>query len=530
MIDMLSRFHFARATTLFFLLSGVVHAEDTAPPRCKYVQVARLPLRYAGPSLDPAIEGSINGTPAIMLVSTGVDRTYLTMTAALRHKLKLGLGNFRLSGTGGTSSVYKTDVTEFSVGALGGGAMQMNVVADSASPPAYDAILGAAFLMQADLEIDLAEKRLRFFRPVDCDHVTFNIWKEDNTVSVPLYDARRDYSDNLHFKATVNGTELDASINTGAKHSYLTASGAARLGIRANSPGMVRLPNVTGFGNEAAAAWSTPVRTVQIGDETIQNGSLDVIYSRGRETEDLVLGQDFLRTHRVLFALAQKKLYLSYRGGSVFTRDAGLPPWVSEEAENGNADAQLVLANRFANGYGVPRDAAQARTWLEKAAAAGQPHANMQLGLQLLRANQVAAAVPKLRAALDLLPSDKYLPLWLYLARVRNGEAELAQQELASSYMASKEEVWPEPVARFYLGKLDADGLLTHARYADNEQQRHVLACMAKDYMGSWYDAHGDKARTASLRDAWNNECKTVADAAGSSRTVPAQQGATGKE
>jgi TPR repeat protein len=279
------------------------------------------------------------------------------------------------------------------------------------------------------------------------------------------------------------------------------------------------LPNVTGIGNEAAAAWSTPVRTVQIGDETIQNGSLEIIYSRGRETEDLVLGQDFLRTHRVLFALAQKKLYLSYRGGSVFTRDAGLPPWIREEAENGNADAQYALVNRYANGYGVPRDAAQARTWLEKAAAAGQPNANMQLGMLLLRTNQVAAAVPKLRAALDLLPSDKYLPLWLYLARVRNGEAELAQQELASSYMASKEEVWPEPVARFYLGKLDADGLLTHARYADNEPLRHALTCSAKDYMGSWYEARGDKARSASLRDAWNKECKTVTDAAGSSKS-----------
>jgi lipoprotein NlpI len=166
-----------------------------------------------------------------------------------------------------------------------------------------------------------------------------------------------------------------------------------------------------------------------------------------------------------------------------------------------------VLAGRYASGNGVPRDPAQARRWLDKAAAAGQPNAVAQLGEFLLRSKQVAAAVPKLRAALDLLPSDKYLPLWLYLARVRNGEAELARQELASSYMASKEDKWPEPIARFYLGKLDGDGLLANAARADDEPQRRARACAAKKYMGAWYDAHGDQARAAPLQSAWSNEC-----------------------
>ena len=36
-----------------------------------------------------AIEGTINGTPATMLVDTGADAFYLTMTAVLRRKLTL---------------------------------------------------------------------------------------------------------------------------------------------------------------------------------------------------------------------------------------------------------------------------------------------------------------------------------------------------------------------------------------------------------------------------------------------------------
>jgi len=34
-----------------------------------------------------------------------------------------------------------------------------------------------------------------------------------------------------------------------------------------------------------------------------------------------VLGADFLKSHRVLFAMAQRRIYLSYEGGPVFCSD-----------------------------------------------------------------------------------------------------------------------------------------------------------------------------------------------------------------
>jgi len=53
--------------------SARVHAEDT-PPKCTYVEVASLPIHYVGEGLEPAVDGTINGTPAMMLIDTGCYR------------------------------------------------------------------------------------------------------------------------------------------------------------------------------------------------------------------------------------------------------------------------------------------------------------------------------------------------------------------------------------------------------------------------------------------------------------------------
>jgi hypothetical protein len=40
--------------------------------------------------------------------------------------------------------------------------------------------------------------------------------------------------------------------------------------------------------------------------------------SRGIGRVDVVLGADFLRAHRILFAMSQHRLYMSYLGGDPF--------------------------------------------------------------------------------------------------------------------------------------------------------------------------------------------------------------------
>jgi TPR repeat protein len=53
--------------------------------------------------------------------------------------------------------------------------------------------------------------------------------------------------------------------------------------------------------------------------------------------------------------------------------------WFRLSAEQGNPQAQSNIGVLYANGWGVERNPAQARTWMEQAAAAGDAYAKRWL-------------------------------------------------------------------------------------------------------------------------------------------------------
>ncbi|WP_198115803.1 retroviral-like aspartic protease family protein [Massilia rhizosphaerae] len=494
-----------RAAFALVLLAGpgLVHADDDVK-RCTYINVADLPIRYTGQDLVPAVDGTINGTPAVMLVDTGAPQTALTMNGATRRDLGLFMTGRWIEGIGGSSRLYITRLKDFSVGrARSARRMELNVIGSTSFTPAFDAILGAPFLLQMDLELDLRAKRMKFYRPRDCDKTLLLLWKEA-TVVLP-FESSRDSSPNPHFTVMVNGKEMDAVIDSGSHRSVMMLAAAKRAGIDVNGPGAVRMGDVGGVGTDRAAYWIAPVKTVQFGDETIRNVEIGVVDAQGASDTDLLLGQDFLRAHRVLFAMSQEKLYIAYLGGDVFTRGTGLEPWMRAEADAGNADAQYALATIYGKGRGVARDPLQADLWLKMAAERGQPNANLLLGRRQMLAGHLDTAIPQLRRALDQLPADRLGPLWLYIARVGHGEADLARTELEAALKQQKEDDWPAPIADFYLGKTTAAHLLDEA--GKEAKLARARTCMAEAYMAEWHDARGEAAEAGALRATVRTNC-----------------------
>lgn len=491
------------------VLASAARADEA--PRCTYVQVAKLPMRYVGENLAPAVDGTIDGTPATMLVDTGAFDTQLTMNGANRRGLNLHMTGRFVAGIGGRSRLYSVRLKDFTVGpAHSPRRIEVYVIGTANITPAFDGIVGAPFLLQTDLEIDLRAKQMRFFRPRDCEHAELMLWDQD-TIAIPFAHSA-DRSPNPHFSVTVNGKALDAMIDTGAHHSTLTRGAAKRAGIDVDGPGVRRLGSVVGVGAERAPLWSTRVKTVTIGSETISDAELGIIDSRGSASADIYLGQDFLRTHRVLFAMSQEKLYIAYLGGQPFTRSDKLEPWMRAEADAGNPDAQFTLANMYGGGRSVERDPLQAKEWLAKAAANGQPHANLVLARREMLAGHPAEAIPRLRAALEQLPADRIGPLWLYIARVRNGEAALAQSELQATLKRQDDDDWPAPIAEFYLGKRDAAGLLGSA--AREPAFARARTCAADNFMAEWHAARGEQRQADALLASRRVLCGTPAPAA----------------
>jgi hypothetical protein len=143
-------------------------AQAAEPAKCRYTPIGKLPLRYSGPSLEITTDGTINGTPAELLVDTGASQTFLTPTGTERRGIRKYATGRRTMGIGGTAPLYASIVNEFIVGPVRAGRSNMPVVSSFGYTPSYDGILGAPFLFQTDMEISLATKELTFFVPENC--------------------------------------------------------------------------------------------------------------------------------------------------------------------------------------------------------------------------------------------------------------------------------------------------------------------------------------------------------------------------
>src|SRR5215471_8620049 len=85
-------------------------------------------------------------------------------------------------------------------------------------------------------------------------------------------------------------------------------------------------------------------------------------------------------------AVAQYELGQRYRQGIDVPRDAAeAVKWYQRAAEQGYAEAQYNLAVAYRHGAGVARDDAEAVRWYRKAAEQGDAPAQVNLGLQYAR-------------------------------------------------------------------------------------------------------------------------------------------------
>lgn len=497
------RLHLLAVAATLATIATPLYAASDAAPRCAYHKVANLPLHYTGPNLNLTIAGRINGAPAPMLIDTGSTLSMLTAAGAARHGLTPMPSAERMRGAGGSIRMSSARVREFRAGSSAIFNERIRI-ADDGHVHAHDAQLGAQFLYQTDLELSLATKELRFFKPVDCDDTFLGYW-DPEAVVIPFSTSA--WTPHVPvFKVTLNGKELTAAIDTSIPITLMTREAAKRIGLEMNAPGMTRVDDAVGIGSHRMARWSTTIESLHIGREQIGNAEVGVVDVEGIAA-DLLLGTDFLRAHRVLISMRQKNIYLSYVGGPPLGQLRRIEPWLLQEAEDGNGDAQLAVGRMHARGQGAARDPAQARTWIDRAAASGNPRAQLMVGQRLQYEGNYAQAIGQLRAALDRLPEERMGALWLYAARMHSGETDLARRELDTTFARDSIGRWPRPIADFYLGKLDEARLLALAR--EDDKQARTRTCQAKQFIAEGHRIAGDPARARQVKEQ-ASECRPV--------------------
>jgi predicted aspartyl protease len=298
--------------------------------QCVIEKIGDIPLE--GGRFRPVVTALINGKPARLIVDTGSFLTILFPSSVA----KLGLTahvmpGMKTYGVGGASADATVNVDRLELGGVTGRNINLMVTGGSKHWDA-DGLIGAGFLLQSDLEFDMANRRLRFFKPQGCrgDQVVY--WNAPYAVA-PLIPTQ---GKSLEVQVLVNGRPVRAEIDSGSPQSTLIPDAAARAGVTRTDPTVKPNGAITGLGSQKIPNYVGHFETFAFGDEVIHNANLNiaemfkgdsdqVIGSRLAvpviDTVQMLLGADFLNAHRVYVAESQHRIYVSYAGGVVFATD-----------------------------------------------------------------------------------------------------------------------------------------------------------------------------------------------------------------
>jgi predicted aspartyl protease len=309
-------------------LAGSAAAEEK---RCQLQTVGEMDVGVEGGAITT--QAQIDGKPVRMIVDTGAFGTLLFENEARKLGLVLRRTGAIAYGVGGGSDVYSVRVKEFRLGSLS--ERDADLVVTGQTLGGVQGVVGAKFLLQADVEFDLPHGKIRFFRPHGCvgDQVVY--WGEAYAAApmIPTPD------DRIVIQVRVNGAPIVAQMDTGASSSLLTTGAAAKIGVRPGSPGFVSGGPAHGLGRALTPVSLGRFASFSFGEETIKNAELGVsdLFAADKTTQlgtrvpapvsdqpQMLLGADFFRSHRVFIAREQHRVYATYEGGPVFR--AGPPP------------------------------------------------------------------------------------------------------------------------------------------------------------------------------------------------------------
>jgi predicted aspartyl protease/tetratricopeptide (TPR) repeat protein len=449
---------------LFVGLCVAWSAPVLAETKCKVAQFARFPVTMDGPRATVPVK--INGKDTRIWLDSGAFFNFMPKAKAVELGLTtepLPVG-FTVSGIGGSFTPELATVRDF--GILGVELHHMQFVVGGSDPG--NGFLGANFLGVWDTEFDLAKGTVNLFKESGCNHVSLAYWGAGMAVG----DARLLSPDNandhhIYVEVVINGHPLRAILDTGAPDTIVSRHAAQRAGIDLTSPTVVASMRMSGVGSRARPSWIARTQTISIGGEEIRNSPIRVIDEDGVGSSDMLLGVDFLISHHVLVSQTQRRMFLTYNGGPVFsvTTDAEIGHMETRAENMGGMEKahDLKTADEFAGrGSGrltrgdYPGAIADYSEAIKLAPARTDLLADRARAY--IRTGQRDRAAKDIDAALALAPADHRLLTRRAQMRLARGDraGALADTEAAAKTVP-KGSLDVMPVAMLYerLGKAD---------------------------------------------------------------------------
>ncbi len=312
-------------------------ASAQAPPpkpasTCKIGLVGEMKVEFR--RNRPTITGAINGQPVRVLIDTGAFASMLFTAKARELHLPLRpVNGLRLSGAGGVSEANSAVLDELEVAGVTRHGFNI-LVAGEGGARDTDMIMGQDVFGRFDLEFDLKHNALRLLTLSGCDDDQAAYWVNGAYSMAPMLDGPRD---KIYIHVKLNGHTLRAELDSGAQTSVATLRAAQVASVPLTDSDIVG----RGIGAEKLQNKLGTLDTFTVGDETIKSTKLRFsdlfsaavfentgshIGARPDDLPEMLLGADFLKSHRVLISRSRKRVYFSYEGGPVFDIYRPQPP------------------------------------------------------------------------------------------------------------------------------------------------------------------------------------------------------------
>ncbi len=305
-------------------------ASAVAQAECRLARVAEWPVRMDGRYI--VVDGEVSGRKVGVMLDTGAMRTVMMRVSAVRLGLpRQPAPGVRMVGIGGETQVESTTVPELRIGDAARKNWSMLVAGEQDPVGAFDIVLGEDFLSKFDVEFDVPHAAIRLFEPTGCEKTSLSYWSRD--ASAIDIERVSDVKPEVVLEVEVNGKRVPATLDSGAAATTIDLRFAKEVGVTPASPGSSPAGKWGGIGSRKESTWVGTFASFVVGGERIRDARIffldfehDSTYSTigsrlGRPVQarnPVLLGADFLRSHRVLVAHSQSAMYFSYAGGTVF--------------------------------------------------------------------------------------------------------------------------------------------------------------------------------------------------------------------
>jgi tetratricopeptide (TPR) repeat protein/predicted aspartyl protease len=386
------------------------------------------------------IDTKINHQDVRLVVDSGAFFSLISAATAEELKLKLGPApfGFSLQGVGGTTQPSVATAKIFTIANVDIPNVEF-LVGGSEVGSGSSGLLGQNFLVNWNVEYDLAKGAIRLFRDTDCSKQFLAYWDLQNQQPITVTNIEKVTPRYPHAigHAFINGEKIKVLFDSGASRSLLSLKAAARAGVKIDSPGVIEGGLTGGIGRNMVMSYIAPFASFKFADgEEIKNARLRVA-DLDIGMADMLIGADFFLSHRIFVANTQDKLYFTYNGGPVFDLRTTPKPAASDQAPGASAQTADAKPQESKSNppLGVPEDAAAlARRGTASAGRGDDEHALEDLtravelspnnpdylyerGQVLLRRNEAKKALDDFNAALELRPD--YIPALMSRAQLR---------------------------------------------------------------------------------------------------------------